>query len=619
MDRHKPKLGNMFKLTRLFAMSFVVLAFAVSAVIVLPTPLSERLLRDDMIRRGTQWNNRMINLLSSRDRVFEKGMVSDADAIRLGLFIASSDVYRFKMFNRNGIVFHSSLKSEIGSSAGNPYFRDIVARGNIYYKQTTKPASAIDGFHTENTTRIYNPDEPRIVSEIYVPVILKGEFVGATEFYRDITDIHATFVKRMRTTLAIFSAFGVLIAYGAIGAIAMSGQNQLKSVRQRAESERQMMQDQIRLSREVRLLSELNEWLQSSRSLEELFDMVSAFMSRLLANCAGSIYVYSNSRDVLDGACSWNGGELHAHIKPESCWGLRRGRSYAYGTSEIDFACEHVEGHSGRPYICFPILAHGETVGLMTLMSREGVTAEKFQDSRKLARMCAEHISLAIANVRMRDQLHHQSIRDPLTGLYNRRHFTENLRKYIESSNRKGGALSLISIDVDHFKKFNDNHGHDAGDMVLRAVGATLEHLCDGDELPCRLGGEEFMALLPETDGDAALIRAEEIRSAVEEILVRYGEKTLPRITISLGISTYPKHGSMPQDLIKAADNALYDAKAKGRNQTCVAGVARSGRPANKGKTSPGKPVTGPQREQTKPAAPKPLTNVQAITSKGNT
>lgn len=328
------------------------------------------------------------------------------------------------------------------------------------------------------------------------------------------------------------------------------------------------------LNREIKLLSELNEWLQSSNSLDELFKMVSRFMGMLLPDCSGALYVYSNSRDVLDGACSWNGARLDAHIRPDTCWGLRRGRTYVYGDSVVSFACDHVEAHDEASYICVPILAHGETVGLMHLTPAENVRSAVFLKQRKLAQMAAEQISLAIANTRMRDELHSQSIRDPLTGLYNRRHFTDTLRKNINSSSHDGHPVSLVSIDVDHFKKFNDNHGHDAGDMVLRAVGTVLQEACDGEQLPCRLGGEEFMALLPRTSQDAAVKIAEKLRRAVEAISVRYGEKTLPHITISLGVATYPKHGSMPVELMKSADDALYASKAGGRNRVTIATLA---------------------------------------------
>jgi diguanylate cyclase (GGDEF)-like protein len=326
------------------------------------------------------------------------------------------------------------------------------------------------------------------------------------------------------------------------------------------------------LNREIKLLSELNEWLQSSNSLDELFTMVSKFLTMLLPRCSGAIYVYSNSRDVLDGACSWNGATLEAHIRPDSCWGLRRGRPYVRGDNLINFDCEHVQdGSEGRAYICLPILAHGETVGLMHLAPATNVSNAAFFEQRKLAQMAAEQVSLAIANTRMRDELHQQSIRDPLTGLFNRRHFIEMLRESICRSRQSGQPMSLVSIDVDHFKKFNDNHGHDAGDMVLRAVGTALENACDGDQLPCRLGGEEFMVLLPETSIGKGTEVAEELRAAIEAINVRYGEKTLPRITISAGVAGHPDHGLMPQDLMKSADDALYASKAGGRNMVTVA------------------------------------------------
>ncbi len=178
---------------------------------------------------------------------------------------------------------------------------------------------------------------------------------------------------------------------------------------------------------------------------------------------------------------------------------------------------------------------------------------------------------MAIANVRMRDQLHDQSVRDPLTGLYNRRHMTETLRKQIDRARATGVNVSLIAVDVDHFKKFNDNHGHDAGDMVLRAVGAAMEQTCDGDEVACRIGGEEFMLIVPDKARTDVVAVAESLRESIEAITVRYGEKTLPRITISLGVADYPAHGTMPQDLMRSADDALYEAKAKGRNQVCLA------------------------------------------------
>jgi methyl-accepting chemotaxis protein len=122
-----------------------------------------------------------------------------------------------------------------------------------------------------------------------------------------------------------------------------------------------------KLNREAKLLSELNEWLQSCKSLDELYQMVGEFVSRLLPGCAGTLYIYANSRDVLEAARVWNGAGTASAIQPDDCWGLRRGRMYTYGEGEIHFPCAHVTSADTADYCCIPILAHGETIGMLHL------------------------------------------------------------------------------------------------------------------------------------------------------------------------------------------------------------------------------------------------------------
>ncbi|MDP2740249.1 MAG: diguanylate cyclase [Pseudorhodobacter sp.] len=559
--------------TRLIGVTVAAIALAALAflaIVRLPAPVVERLLQDDVRAQAALWQKRLLVRLTAGHDTFTDAAVSYADHRILDPITLSSDIYRFKLLDAGGRVFWSSRPADIGATVTDPYFAAVVAQGAVYYQRAAKPATEVDGLslHTLHLDRT----APRLVAEIYTPVVRDGVFIGAIEFYDDVTDTHATFVARVRTVIsAIAAAVGVLF-FASMTVVLRAGRARLREVSARAAIEHDLMQKQTSLMREVRLLGELNEWLQSSRSLEELFAMVARFMGHLMPDSSGSIYVYSNSRDVLDGAASWNGGVHDAHIHPEDCWGLRRGRTYAYGHGEIEFTCAHVHEPSPRPYVCFPILAHGETVGMMHLMAQSGTRLADFDAQRRLAQMSAEQISLAIANVRMRDQLHHQAIRDPLTGLFNRRHMTDTLRRLIET--RAADPFSVISIDIDHFKLFNDNHGHDAGDMVLRAVGEVLMQACDGDEIACRMGGEELMLLLPGVELTDAAARAEAVRLGVAAISVRYGDKTLPRITISIGVAQYPEHGRMPQDVIRAADDALYAAKAKGRNQVVLAGVA---------------------------------------------
>ncbi len=324
---------------------------------------------------------------------------------------------------------------------------------------------------------------------------------------------------------------------------------------------------------EAKLLSQLDEWLQSCKSLNELFLIVARFMARLLVGSKGELYIYSNSRDALEGKCNWNTIDLHTTIAADSCWALRRGRSYKYQTDGLCFSCEHVEHHQHRvaveEYICVPIVAHGDTVGLLHIrFDHLGEGSARIADKGNFAIRCGEHISMAIANVKLRDELRDQSIRDPLTGLYNRRFFMDAIRREISISERRGATFGVISFDADKFKLFNDNHGHDAGDMVLRAIGDKLAEVFAAGEISCRFGGEEFTVLVPAADLAATTALAERLRDAIATMPVRYMDGFLPRVTISIGVSAYPGSGLQPQELLRRADDALYRAKEAGRN--CV-------------------------------------------------
>jgi diguanylate cyclase (GGDEF)-like protein len=324
--------------------------------------------------------------------------------------------------------------------------------------------------------------------------------------------------------------------------------------------------------REKRTLFQLTDWSQSAKSETELYNMIGEVASQLIPDCTGSLYIYANSRDILETAKVWNGEQKITSMHPDDCWGLRRGRSYTYGTNEIEFRCNHVHEEASNFYCCIPILAHGETLGLLHLAYNEGAedgesAASRFDKCRRLGFHVAEQISMAVANAKLREQLRDQSVRDVLTGLYNRRYLLEAGRRELQRAHRHRHQVSILSIDVDHFKMFNDNHGHDAGDTVLRVVGESLAHLFQDENVACRFGGEEFVVMLPDCTPAEAVDRAEELRSRIESITVRYAENNLPRITISTGIAAYPESGGSLMEVLKVADEALYLAKANGRNR----------------------------------------------------
>jgi diguanylate cyclase (GGDEF)-like protein len=354
---------------------------------------------------------------------------------------------------------------------------------------------------------------------------------------------------------------------------------ELDTAKREAELSKEQAQHALtvetRRKRQAKLLGELGEWLQSCKSLDELYKVIARFMETLFSGSEGELFVYNNSRDVLESACYWKACSAKNHIDADDCWALRRGRIFKYGFGIVDFPCSHVHADKadGGPYVCLPIVAHGDTVGLLHIDFTDWVDSEMNsqqadEDTIKFAIMCSEQISLAIANVRLRDELRDQSTKDPLTGLFNRRYFLESCRNAFASAQRNNGSVGIISCDADNFKHFNDTHGHDAGDMVLRAVSKIMQTHCANIGVPCRYGGEEFTIVLPDTSLEASVEFAELIRAEVSELSIRYGDSKLPNISISVGVANYPQFGQTPQDVLSAADQALYKAKAQGAN--CV-------------------------------------------------
>lgn len=348
-------------------------------------------------------------------------------------------------------------------------------------------------------------------------------------------------------------------------------------------TERKMLEDQNEEMRhaealrqsERQLLALTSEWLYSAKSFDELLMVIKRAMHTLIPEADGALYIYDPPRTMLELAISW--GTLPAfatHILPDECWALRRGRAYSYGLKPIEFECDHVD-KPGMPYFCLPVVAHGETIGLMHIVFdgfEEGglmrhMRSEVLRNRWDISLICAEQISLAVANVRLRQELHDKSVRDPLTGLWNRRWFMEHAFRELTIAQRDARDLALISLDIDNFKQFNDRFGHETGDMVLKEVGHVLTRDAGGNVAPCRLGGEEFVLLCVDHDEGAAQQQAERLRVAISEIVLTVAGQPLPAITVSAGLGVLGRDGTALEEILKAADLALYRAKAEGRNR----------------------------------------------------
>ncbi|MCV6545858.1 MAG: sensor domain-containing diguanylate cyclase [Cohaesibacter sp.] len=539
-----------------------------------PDFLAKKLVMSETERRASLWQIRVLGLLAedqhSPSHQFDFQHLDEHSKEAMQHFVLASDAFRLRLFKGDGDFFWSS-HSDVKPISDQTFFKQQLKHGIIVQQMSYPRIAQIEGFDTEHMGEVYSDQDIRTVLKTYVPVMAGTQVTGIVETCRDVTQQIGIYKTRLTIAgLLIASALSLTI----ITALVLSYQYRRRTsilAKAQREKEQAIMRKDLRRNREVRLLSQLSEWMQASKSMEELFEIASSILQKLLPDAAGSIYIYSNSRDVLEGMASWNGAQHQAEMLPDECWGLRRGRVYIHGLDEIDFACSHDHDSHDAVYVCLPIVAHGDTIGLMHLdLGALGQDEHTTDKAVKLAQTCAEQLSLAIANVRLRDELRSQSIRDPLTGLYNRRHFFETCRNRIATARRKEQNFAIASFDVDHFKLFNDNHGHDAGDMVLRAVGECLLNNFDGNDLSFRIGGEEFTILLYDCDQDQAFERIEALRQTIEDIVLHYDGNALPNITMSAGIAMFPTDGQMPQDLMKAADQALYRAKAAGRNQVLL-------------------------------------------------
>lgn len=329
-----------------------------------------------------------------------------------------------------------------------------------------------------------------------------------------------------------------------------------------------------RHTREMTLIGEMGEFLQSCRSVGEAYKIMARTIKQLFPDTRGALFAFDADKDHLEAVVDWGEVQTETYFAPDDCWGLRRNRMHLVEATGCELACPHVSFRENnlancQDYLCLPLIAQRETLGLLHLMTEENQALG--EDRQQLARTVGEQISLALANLHLQERLRNQSIRDPLTGLFNRRYLEESLEREINRALRSKKPLGLIMLDIDFFKKFNDTHGHDAGDAVLRQVAEMLSNYLRKADSACRYGGEEFTLILPEADLASACQKAEQLREAARRLEIQYGRAIVGPISLSLGVACFPQHGNTGEELLHAADAALYQSKADGRDRVTPA------------------------------------------------
>ncbi len=325
-------------------------------------------------------------------------------------------------------------------------------------------------------------------------------------------------------------------------------------------------------SRNYGLLQEMADMLQSCSTSFEAARVAGEFAVRLFDADAGTIYTRDHETGTFSVLHSWGASNESAEqVVIDDCWAMRQNKLYPSSVNQFTLRCNHLRLGPSRNTCCLPMSANGQASGLINL--RRGapfvsLDVEASAEFEKVAQLFTANITQFLSNLALRRSLEQQSLRDPLTNLFNRRYFNEQLAIEFERANRSRAPLALQMVDIDHFKRINDRFGHEAGDRVLRMVSDVLAQNARSGDIVCRWGGEEFLILMPGSNAAAAKRRADEIRSRINDQIEIVGGT---RVSVSIGVASYPEHASDPDGLIDVSDRALYAAKGAGRNRVTVA------------------------------------------------
>ena len=327
-------------------------------------------------------------------------------------------------------------------------------------------------------------------------------------------------------------------------------------------------------TKEINLLSEMGSRLQSCKEAEEAYLQISATAEKLFPKWSGALCVTSASRTAVETVADWGKAASGERVfAPDDCWALRQGQPQSFRRGEKASACRHIDLTDVTESLCVPFMAQNEALGIVSLQRRAGQDQQEHthrssgEAERQLAAVLAKQVALALGNLKLKESLKNQSICDPLTGLFNRRYMEESLEREFSRANRHKSSVAIVMIDLDHFKRFNDTFGHQAGDTLLRALGDLLKRSTRGQDIACRYGGEEFVLVLTDSKLAGAVQRAEILRQQVKQLSVEYAGQLLGAVSVSIGVALFPDHGSTMADVLRAADQALYFAKREGRDR----------------------------------------------------
>jgi diguanylate cyclase (GGDEF)-like protein len=413
--------------------------------------------------------------------------------------------------------------------------------------------------------------ETATVILIVSAIAIEGALRGSGPFARTLPN---------ESLLLLQGFMGTVSIIGLILAALVSERREIESALRQSNSGLSLSVDELQQhNNKMILLNDMGDLLQSCSTVEEAYSIIGQFGERLFLEESGALYMINNSANMVETAIVWGKHQPEPDtFTLDACWALRRGRIHLMNEGGLELRCPHLKGEPPLAALCIPMTAQGEVMGVLHLQSRtthpsgaDGRPAAMSATQLQLAEAMADTSALSLANLKLRTSLLYQSIRDPLTDLFNRRYLEETLEREVRRAARLERSVGVIMLDIDHFKMFNDTFSHEAGDALLRELGAFLKQQIRGGDFACRYGGEEFVLILPEISLEDIRQSAERLREQVKELRIQYGGGVLENFTLSLGVALFPMHGTAGRAILHAADAALYEAKHQGRDRVVVA------------------------------------------------
>lgn len=446
--------------------------------------------------------------------------------------------------------------------------QDIEGR-YIYSNCPPQYGLTLDQFMNKLPGEVFDPQSAAVIMNQLVKVILNGQ----PTTYEIETELAGKRRWLLDHMYPVKDSSGKVIAVGTISRNITEQKITEQALRQANSELTRYVLNLQKHNQEMALLNEMGDLLQNCINYKDIYTVIGEFARQLFPEISGALYIQTENRSLLEFAVSWGDFEdEQTGFLPDACWALRRGRIHQVDHATSQLRCVHVElvtrPDQFKPYMCIPVNAGGKTLGLLHLLGTPGVSLET---SKTLAITVADRAALAIANLKLKEELHSQSIQDALSGLYNRRYMESALQIELHRAIRHQRPFVVAMFDLDRLKPVNDSLGHEAGDALIRGVGQYIKtHIRSGD-IACRYGGDEFCVLLPESSTLDAQRRAEAIRSGIKSLKITHLGQSLETITVSIGVAGYPANGDTVEEIMRCADAALYKAKQEGRDRVNVA------------------------------------------------